>query len=372
VSDRVLPFFDSAAVFSYNPLVTNTLPRPIERMITLPADLQAAIEDALATTTTAKWMREAQALSERYRADRGGSQGPLATGDAQVLGYAALIMPAAYAQLRGALAMTAQRIPHWQPTTLLDLGSGPGTALWAVTEQWPSLRSLTAWEREPAFLDLGRRLAKRSASSALRAAAWQRVDLRAAGDPPQRYDVVIVGHVLNELDDAAQAAVIDLAWRATDGLLLIVEPGTSAAFPPVRAARDRVLASGAHTIAPCVHDQPCPLTDDWCHFPQRLKRPPFQRAARGAPSEWEDSKFCFAAMARFGPEDRIWGRVIRETTSNKAYAEAKISAIDGVARYRGLKRHRDAYRLVRALEWGDALVEPLPDPISPVDRDPLE
>lgn len=341
-------------------------------MITLPAELQAAIEDALATTTTPRWMREAQALSERYRANRSGSQPPLATGAAQVLGYAALIMPAAYAQLRGALAMTAQRIPHWQPTTLLDLGSGPGTALWAATEQWPSLRSLTAWERESAFLDLGRRLAKRSSLSALRSAAWHRADLRGVGDLPGRYDLVIVGHVLNELDEATTATAIDLAWRAADGLLLIVEPGTSAAFPLVRAARDRLLARGAHTIAPCVHDQPCPLINDWCHFPQRLKRPPFQRAARGARSEWEDSKFCFAAMARFGPEDHVWGRVIRETTGNKAYAEARISAIDGVARYRGLKRHRGAYRLVRDLEWGDALVEQLPDPITPVDRDPLE
>ena len=151
-------------------------------------------------------------------------------------------------------------------------------------------------------------------------------------------------------------------------MLLIVEPGTPEGFAVVRAARDALLAAGAHTIAPCAHDRPCPLERDWCHFPQRLKRPDFQRRARGAPSEWEDAKFAYAAMARFMPEAPIWGRVIREPASNKAYAETKISSRAGVTRYRALKRHREAYRLVKDLAWGAALSEPPPSPAAPVEE----
>ena len=109
--------------------------------------------------------------------------------------------------------------------------------------------------------------------------------------------------------------------------------------------------------------------NDWCHFPQRLARPEFQRRARGAPSEWEDSKYAYAALARFAPATPLWGRVIREATSNKAYAEVTVSSREGAGRYRALKRHRDAYRLVRGLEWGQALAEPLPEPIAAVDRE---
>src|SRR5262245_748998 len=115
-------------------------------MLSLPADLHDAIAQALAAVPVARWVREAQRLSERYRGPRAAQQAPLATGEAQALGYAALILPATYAQLRGALAATAARIPGWQPATLLDLGSGPGTALWAAAAQWPSLRELIAWE----------------------------------------------------------------------------------------------------------------------------------------------------------------------------------------------------------------------------------
>ena len=63
-------------------------------------------------------------------------------------------------------------------------------------------------------------------------------------------------------------------------------------------------------------------------------------------------------MARFPMQAPIWGRVIREPTSNKAYAEVTISTADGVAHYRGLKRHRDAFRQVKQLEWGAALEQP--------------
>ncbi|MBK9714022.1 MAG: rRNA methyltransferase [Kouleothrix sp.] len=344
-------------------------------MLSLPADLREAIERALASVPAARWVREAQALSERYRAPRAGEQPALASGAAQSLGYAAMILPATYAQLHGAIGAAAARLPDWAPETMLDLGSGPGTALWAAAARWPSLRALTAWEREPSFIALGRQLARDAESPAVRAARWERVDLSAdeTSQRPnaptlQRFDLVVLGHVLNELGPGARQQALAAAWAMTGGLLLVVEPGTAAAFAVVRAARDWLLGAGARTIAPCAHDQPCPLVSDWCHFPQRLWRPDFQRRARGAPSQWEESKFSYAAMARFPPGAPIWGRVIREPTSNKAYAEATISSRDGVGRYRALKRHRDAFRLVKDLPWGAALDQPPPDPAAPPDE----
>src|SRR4029079_12505613 len=100
---------------------------------------------------------------------------------------------------------------------------------------------------------------------------------------------------------------VDAAWALASGVLLVVEPGTVPSFDVVRTARDRLLVAGARTLAPCAHDLTCPLVNDWCHFPQRVVRPEFQRRARGAPSQWEDSKFAYAAMARFAPALPIWG-----------------------------------------------------------------
>jgi ribosomal protein RSM22 (predicted rRNA methylase) len=256
---------------------------------------------------------------------------------------------------------------------MLDLGSGPGTALWAAVAQWPMLERIVAMEREPALIALGRELIRASQTPAMRQANWQRMDLaELPAAPAQRYDLIVLGHVLNELSPELQRAVVQWAWAATAGVLMIVEPGTSAAFPHVRAARDGLLQASAHTLAPCAHDHPCPLQNEWCHFPQRLKRPPFQRRARGALGEWDDSKFSYAAMARFAPNAPVWGRVIMEPTANKAYAEALVSTQNGVQWQRALKRHKDAYRVVKDLPWGAALPDPLPPPITALPHSPLE
>jgi ribosomal protein RSM22 (predicted rRNA methylase) len=330
-------------------------------MLKLPSELHDAVVQQLAKVPAARWMREAQALSERYRAERKGGEDSLATGHVQILGYAALILPATYAQLYGAMAAAAQRLPDWHPSSMLDIGSGPGTALWAAAEHWPSLEHMSAWERESSFITLGREMAQQSTIAALRTARWDRVDVtNIAQNVHQSYDLVVIGHVLNELDLETRQALISLAWRMTNGLLLIVEPGSEAGFAVVRSTRDYLRSLGAETIAPCVHNRDCPLENDWCHFPQRIVRPEFQRRARGAPSEWEESKFSYAAMARFAAPQAAWGRTILEASSNKAYAEIKISSQEGVSRYRALKRNKDAFKWMRELTWGE-LLEQQPD-----------
>jgi ribosomal protein RSM22 (predicted rRNA methylase) len=328
-------------------------------MLALPPELEAAIESALKTVAPSQWVSAARGLSDRYRAERTGEERPLARGNVAALGYAAMIMPAAYAQLRGAMAATAVRIPAWQPATLLDLGSGPGTALWAAAAQWPAITRMTAWERETAFIALGRDLASAATHPAVVATRWQSLTLGSAfprGTP--QYDLVVLGHVLNELDETMRQNVVDEAWAHTSGVLLMVEPGTSAAFPVVRAARDRLLGQGAHTIAPCAHDTPCPLENDWCHFPQRLARPAFQRRAKEGTANWEESKYSYAAMSRFPPSSPIWGRLIHQPQVNKAGVELIVSSREGIVRPRIQKRDRERFRQARDLHWGDALDAP--------------
>lgn len=335
------------------------LPLRPSSMLELPQTLREAIAAALAEVPSQRWLRAAQELSERYRAERRGGEAALARGVDQALGYAALIMPATYAQVRGALAAIAARMPAWQPQRVLDLGSGPGTALWAVADQWPAAAMFAAYEREASLIALGQRLT-RQASHALQTIHWEQRDLSqwrpaeaAAGrheDGP--FDLVIIAHVLNELEQGQRQRLIDLAWARTSGMLLVIEPGTSQAFPIIQAARNQLLAAGARTVAPCPHDHPCPLSADFCHFPQRLSRPEFQKRARGAPSAWEDAKYSYAAMARMAPLHPSAARVIREPTFNKAYAEAIICQPSGVGPYRALKRHKAAFRTVKDLVWG--------------------
>jgi ribosomal protein RSM22 (predicted rRNA methylase) len=325
-------------------------------MLSLPENLAAAIRERLKTLPASQWMSEAQALSRRYRGEREASAPALARGEKEALAYLAQIMPATFAQLSGAMAAARAQAPNWQPAALLDIGSGPGTALWAATEQWSSLTHFTAWEREPAFIKIGQRLAQASAQLAKLSVTWNQIDAsRRLPHTSERYDLIVIGHVLNELKSDAQQQVVAWAWEHSAGVILLVEPGTSAAFPALKSAREQLLALGARTLAPCPHDNACPLVDDWCHFPQRLQRPQFQRRAKAALSQWEDCKFAYAAMSRFPPANVPQARIIRAPQITKAYAEARLCTAGGIVQHRAGKNDREAFKRTKKLQWGGVL-----------------
>ena len=328
-------------------------------MLSLPENLETALREILKTMPAKQWRCEAQALSRRYRGKREILPSSFARGDEQALAYLAQIFPATYAQLYGAMAATKAQAPAWQPFSLLDLGSGPGTALWAAVEHWPSLTKLEAWEREASFIAIGQKLAQSSEHAAVRNCHWQKRDLRhQLPRINQTHDLVIIGHVLNELPAVDQQGVVDYAWKHCAGVLLLVEPGTSAAFPAIKKAREHLLALGARTLAPCPHEHPCPLVPlgrDWCHFPQRLQRPLFQRRAKEAISQWEDCKFSYAAMARFAPAHAPWARIIREPQVTKAYAQVQLCTAGGVVRQREDKKDREAFKRIKKLAWGEVV-----------------
>lgn len=314
-------------------------------MITLPGELQVQLRTALHQYPTATWSAAAQALSQRYRAERDGT--PLIRSKLDALAYAALIMPATYAQLYGACA---QITPHhdWHATSLLDLGSGPGTASWVAQQFCPTLQHITAVERDPHLIDVARILAT---GSTLPPTTYVTGDITAQHPWPQ-HDIVVIGHVLNELSAAQRAHVVRQAWQATTQLLLIVEPGTPAFFPIIMNARQQLIEAGAHIVAPCTHHHACPMpSKQWCHFGQKIARPTAQRTARGGELGWEEAKFTYVACRRT-PATHHGIRVMHDPTYAKAHIDVVGCESSGLHTYRALKRDTQRYAVFRRVQWG--------------------
>lgn len=332
-------------------------------LVKLPAELEIAIEQELKHIPKSQWLKAAQSLSEHYRDTLAYGKVPTVRGDLAALAYAAIILPSTFAQLSGALAATGERLPaDWQPETLLDIGSGPGTALWVAAQIWPGLQSITAWEREPAFISLGQKLAKASSWQSLRQANWERLTIsKYLPTTSQKYDLIILGHVVNELSPDLRKPLLDYVWEHSSGVILLVEPGTPAAFAIVREMREYLLKKGAFTLAPCAHDNPCPLQDDWCHFPQKIERPDFQRRAKEGTAGWEESKFSYVAVSKTPPQSTIWGRLIHQPQvprKNKTFVELPVSTRDGILNLHISKLSRDLYDQAKHLHWGDILPTP--------------
>src|ERR1700743_1766939 len=107
------------------------------------------------------------------------------------------------------------------------------------------------------------------------------------------------------MGEAEQAALAELMWSKTRDTLLVVEPGTPAGYARIIALRALLIASGAHVVAPCPHDDKCPLqAPDWCHFTQRLPRSQPHRQIKGAELPFEDEKFSYVALGRVAVASR--------------------------------------------------------------------
>lgn len=324
-------------------------------MIELPALLQHAIRQQLHQYPSHQWSEAARQLSERYRSQRDGSQ--LVTSALDALAYSAMMLPATYAQVYRSLSLC---LPHvgtssWQ--SVLDIGSGPGTALWALHTLLPQITHRTAVERDPHFIGLAQHLCQPLAGDTL----FIQQDITHT-HTWNTHDVVIIGHVLNELSAAQRTRVITAAWHAARHLLVIIEPGTSAFFAIIQHARQQLIELGAHVVAPCTHHATCPMgTPDWCHVGQKIARPDFQRQARAVQVGWEEAKVSFVAVTPHPRQHATSSlRIIHDPIVHKGSIELPTCGRHGLVSMSIAKRDKSAYAKARRLGWGDMWDEQAP------------
>ncbi|MGJ5203104.1 small ribosomal subunit Rsm22 family protein [Bradyrhizobium sp. HKCCYLR20261] len=324
----------------------------------LPAALKASLEARLHGLSRQDAAARAARISDTYRS--GGNSGAITT-DADAIAYATVRMPATYAAVAASLNALMQASPEFAPSSLLDVGAGPGTASFAAAEAFSSLTSVNAIDANPALRTLALSLAEdglrsRDMTYALGAA-------RGLLDRAESADLVIASYMINELSDVERTAVIDLLWEKTNQTLLIVEPGTPAGYQRIIAARDQLIATGAHVAAPCPHAAACPLiAPDWCHFVQRLARSRAHRELKGADVPFEDEKFSFIALTRQPATHRPAARVLAPPMVTKIATTAKLCLADGTAASISIpRRDKPAFAAARRWDWGDG-VEPPPRP----------
>jgi ribosomal protein RSM22 (predicted rRNA methylase) len=286
-------------------------------------------------------------LSETYRS--GGTSAEI-----DFSAYLVARLPATYAAVAHVLAAIASLRPGFAPTSLLDVGSGPGTASWAATGQWPGLAHVQFLDSNREFLDLALRLAGASDNAALRGAAASCGDV-AKAEPTASADLVIASYALAEIPDRNLATIYRKLWSATSQVLVLIEPGTPSGFARIRKARELLLNAGARPVAPCPHAHACPVAEpDWCHFSVRLPRSRAHMHAKGARVPFEDEKFSWAAFSREeGPV--VSARILAPPAHSKVGVTLKLCTPQGLELRTVARRDGGLYKKVRKLGWGEAM-----------------
>jgi ribosomal protein RSM22 (predicted rRNA methylase) len=319
----------------------------------LPQPLRQAVDRALSGVALAELTETAAALSQRYREER--RDGRLHVGtDRDALAYLATRLPATYAAIQASFAAIADNRPDFAPKTVLDIGAGPGTALWAAADRWPGLADALLVEASPIFRMWGERLA---AEAHLPHTTWLTADVaRDAIDCAPR-DLVTVAYILNELAPDLRLSALQRAWRATADMLVIIEPGTPAGWQRILTARQQLIESGAHVIAPCPHNEACPLQPpDWCHFAQRVARSRLHRQAKGGEVPWEDEKFSYVAVSRKPAPPNAGARIIAPPRKASGRITLKLCRPDGSAAEQLFSRRDGAlFKRARRSDWGASL-----------------
>ncbi len=316
----------------------------------LPAELKAALDARLQGVSRNDAAERAARISQTYR---GGGNSVAIRSEADALAYALARMPATYAAVIASLNALCGSRPGFAPESLLDVGAGPGTAMWAAAQALPSLASFTLIDANSALrelaLDLGR------GSTRLRDMRYQRGEALATLADAPAADLVVASYMIGEIGQAGQGPLAELIWAKTRDMLLVVEPGTPAGYARIMALRERLIALGAHVAAPCPHDRKCPLQPpDWCHFTQRLPRLRAHKQVKGADLPFEDEKFSYLALTRTPVSPRP-ARVLAQPNVTKVEISAKLCTSEGVAVTKVPRRAKADYARARRWRWGDAV-----------------
>lgn len=316
----------------------------------LPPALRQALDRVLTGVNPAELARASATLSVRYRAEL--QDGVLhLSSDLAAQAYLAARLPATHAAVSASLAHLAQARPDFTPETLLDVGAGPGTVLWATLTRWPELRSARLLEASTSIRRYGEALA---ADLPLKP-VWQHADIAAGLPDLERADLVTLAYVLDELTPGVRERLVHDLWALTRSVLLIVEPGTPAGWQRILAVREQLVSSGAYILAPCPHVQTCPLTQpDWCHFSQRVARSRTHRQTKAAEVAWEDEKYIYVVASKT-PGTRSQARVLATPRGRRGLVTLKLCQQTGEEAVVTLsKRDGEAFKRARRLEWGDS------------------
>jgi ribosomal protein RSM22 (predicted rRNA methylase) len=310
----------------------------------LPAALSQAIQAEIAPFSGAQIQQAADRLSLAYR---GKGALPAALSPVERAAYLAVRFPSTIAAANAVWTDASRAIGVDAIRSVLDAGSGPGTASFAATAHAPQA-AFTCVERDAGWRDVSARLAN---ALGVRV-AFEHADF--ARHTASKHDVVVACYALGELPAEMREATVAKLWSLAKTALILIEPGTPKGFDIVKAARAHCLVSGGHAGAPCTHDAPCPMTtEDWCHRPVRVARSAVHRAAKRADLAYEDEKFAYVVMTREPAAHAARGRIVRKPMRGSGHVHLDVCEEAGLQRRTIARSDAAHYRDARDASWGD-------------------
>ena len=314
----------------------------------LPNRLLDAINDELYGHSFSKLSETAKAVSDNYRSMTG-----VVKGKDEVKAYVAYRMPGTFSALHHVFDKISKRMPDFKPESLLDVGAGPGTSLWASSLVFDTLRKFSLYEHEYDMILAGKRMLEYLNEEEEYDIHWNRADIT-KDTTLEKMDIVVASYVLNEIDKDKRQELVKKLWECTNHVLVLIEPGSKAGFSIIDECRNLLINSGGYVIAPCTHNNSCPMEkDDWCHFSARVNRSDFLRYAKGGTLPYEDEKFSYVCLSKREYICEAEGVVVFPPKPRKGHIILDLCTKDGIVKKTFSKKDGEVYKKARDLSLGD-------------------
>ncbi|ETV86268.1 hypothetical protein, variant [Aphanomyces astaci] len=217
-------------------------------------------------------------------------------GPQETMAYMAFEMDGVYSSVHHVLRQMTDadgEATPFQPKSMLDFGSGPGTASWVAKEFFDeSLQEYRLVEPSQSMADAANVIMEGFRGLSFRKSLGEMKREIAKG---KQYDLIMASFVLSDItNDIERIAIVSTLWSllAENGRLVLVDRGNSWGSLQVRSARQFILDSlttnadevvvsddatpriqGGKVLGPCPHQKECPMKEgEWCHFVQRTPR----------------------------------------------------------------------------------------------------
>ena len=257
-------------------------------------------------------------------------------GEQESLAYSAAFMPSFYAMMSHVLLELKYKCPDFRPSSCLDFGTGPGTAIWASHELWPdSIEKYLAVDLSDDMTNAARDImllspSKKSIEKRKSFDADSDIDDEDVNSGPntelvdkiqfqrylssqavsKKYDLVMANCVLSELqNDQSRRILLGTLWKKTNDVLVIVEHGTKESFRLIADARQHILDGAkqdgsidqVHVVAPCSHELECPLRGHkkkWCDFGIKIERTREMREIKQMKTSTEKGTYSYVILRK--------------------------------------------------------------------------
>ena len=220
--------------------------------------------------------------------------------DPKLLGaYLLFYWPVSYAQGRSTLSELINR-----PRSVLDLGAGPGPLAFAALDAGAT--TVVAADRSKPALELAKALAL-EAGEGMATREWSPEKPL----PDGKYDLITMGHVVNELFNGQIAPRAELLEKVLErvnpnGSLVVIEPALRDTSRALLQVRDVLVNKGYAVRAPCMFRGNCPALikeSDWCHAERSWRMPSvIEDLAKTAGLHKESLKMSYLVLAPKGEQ----------------------------------------------------------------------